>query len=74
MNLSAAYIQKQKEWKEEGRQEGHQEGRQEGRSERQQEVAIALLQAGVSLGRNHSSHGYIDRVPAKVTIELGGWG
>jgi flagellar biosynthesis/type III secretory pathway protein FliH len=41
MNLSAAYIQKQKEWKEESRQEGHQEGRQEGRSERQQEVAIA---------------------------------
>jgi predicted HTH domain antitoxin len=49
MNLSAAYLQKQQEWKEEGRQEGHQEGHQEGRSERQQEVAIALLQAGVSL-------------------------
>lgn len=53
MNLSAAYLQKQQEWKEEGRQEGHQEGhqegRREGRSERQQEVAIALLQAGVSL-------------------------
>jgi anionic cell wall polymer biosynthesis LytR-Cps2A-Psr (LCP) family protein len=36
MNLSAAYIQKQKEWKEEGR------------IERQQEMVIALLQEGIS--------------------------
>ncbi|NJM45434.1 MAG: hypothetical protein HC860_04080 [Alkalinema sp. RU_4_3] len=36
MNLSAAYIQKQKEWKEEGR------------FERQQEMVIALLQEGIS--------------------------
>jgi predicted transposase/invertase (TIGR01784 family) len=41
MNLSAAYLQKQQEWKEEGRQEGRQESRQE--------VAIALLQAGIAL-------------------------
>ncbi len=36
MNLSAAYIQKQKEWKDEGR------------FERQQEMVIALLQEGIS--------------------------
>jgi predicted transposase/invertase (TIGR01784 family) len=37
MNLSAAYVQKQKEWKEEGRQEGP------------QEMAIAMLKENLDL-------------------------
>lgn len=41
MKLSAAYLQKQQEWKEEGRQIGLQEGREE--------VTIALLNAGIDL-------------------------
>jgi hypothetical protein len=40
MNLSAAYLQKQQEWKEEGRQQG--------RTEQQQEVTIAMLKENLS--------------------------
>jgi hypothetical protein len=50
MNLSAAYLKKQQEWKEEGRQEGQQEGRQEGRQEGQREFQIQTVINGLREG------------------------
>jgi hypothetical protein len=45
MNLSAAYLKKQQEWKEEGREEGREEGIQAGIAR----VAINLLHDGAAL-------------------------
>jgi predicted transposase/invertase (TIGR01784 family) len=45
MNLSAAYLKKRGEWREEALKEGRQEGRQEER----RIVAENLLQQGVSV-------------------------
>jgi hypothetical protein len=49
MNLSAAYLKKQQEWKQEGLEQGLEQGLVQGLEQSRREIAITLLQEGVAI-------------------------